>query len=335
MEYILPSEYVINKFYQYVNRPTYKQSKQIYQGGCPICHEDSSWGKKFRCAYIVQANVINCFNCMKTWSPIQWIAEASGMSYEEILEEAKDYDFSINELLLSNEPIVKKVNPYTLPYDCINLLSPSQLKFHEDNKIVRKCLNEIKRRRLDTAINKPRTFYLSLTDNIHKNRLVIPFIDKTGKIVFYQSRALYKKDENVAKYLSKMNADKTIFGLQNINPNFEYLFKFEGPIDAMFVKNGIAIGGLDESSIQKQQLAAYFLFKNIWVLDNTFIDKSAKNKAKILIEKGEKIFIFPPKLRKFKDLNDICVAASVDKISPKFIIKNSYSGMEALMRLEK
>jgi hypothetical protein len=71
-----------------------------------------------------------------------------------------------------------------------------------------------------------------------RNRLhgFVDDYDENGKIIFYQTRAIYKKDETPAKYLSKVGGNKSIYGISNIDQNIDYLFMFEGPIDAMFVK---------------------------------------------------------------------------------------------------
>jgi len=52
----------------------------------------------------------------------------------------------------------------------------------------------IKSRRLDTAINRPDNLYASLTDKVHKNRLVIPFINEKEEIEFYQTRTVTTSD---------------------------------------------------------------------------------------------------------------------------------------------
>lgn len=65
------------------------------------------------------------------------------------------------------------------------------------------------------------------------NRLVIPWTDE-----YYQLRALTKKQENESgKYLFPPEVEKPIFGLNNIDTNFKYLFLLEGVFDAIFVKN--------------------------------------------------------------------------------------------------
>ena len=59
------------------------------------------------------------------------------------------------------------------------------------------------------------------------------------------------------------------------------------------------------------------------------------NKSIILADNGEKVFIWPDELKRFKDFNDICVAGNRDKIKPEFIIKNTYSGLQAKLLLTK
>ena len=101
----------------------------------------------------------------------------------------------------------------------------------------------------------------------------------------------------------------------------------------MFVKNGLAGGGITLSDFQKQQLDKFRLFNKIWVLDNAFIDKEGGKKTRELIEQGETVFVYPEDFRQCKDLNEICVKYELDYVSPKFILKNSFKGMEALLKL--
>ena len=192
------------------------------------------------------------------------------------------------------------------------------------------CINT---RRLDKGINSPKTFYLSLNDPVHKNRLVLPFYDENNKIVYYQTRGLINKDlHERPKYLSKMNTERCLYGIHNINPNIDSVFIFEGPIDSYFVENGLATCGITERSNkiftarQKEQINRLNFYDKVYVLDNQYQDTAALNKSIILAENNEKVFIWPKELKQFKDFNDICVAGSRDKIRPEFILKNTYSG---------
>ena len=331
----LPLQYIVQKFYQYVGDPKLKKGTNTYYGSCCICREGHSWLKKKRLYFVVDENKFFCQNEQRSWTPIEWIKEASGLAYEQILEEASQFDQSLDEIIDRYKPEKrKKTKRPSLPVDSINLFDTLQVRYHINDKPVIDCLNYIKERRLDTAINRPRTFYTSLKDYIHKNRLCIPYIDEEGKIVFYQTRAIYKEDETPAKYLSKVDGERTLYGINNIDSTLDSLFIFEGPIDAMFVKNGLAAGGIMLSEAQEAQLDKFRLFNKIWVLDNSFVDKAANERIHKLIERGDRVFIPPVELREFKDLNEVCVKYGLDQVSPGFFIKNSFIELEALMKLK-
>ena len=75
----------------------------------------------------------------------------------------------------------------------------------------------IKERRLDTAVNRPDNLYVSLVDMVHKNRLVIPFVNENGIIEFYQTRSVLNKDNKTKpKYLGKVQAEKTLFNIDKV-----------------------------------------------------------------------------------------------------------------------
>jgi hypothetical protein len=323
----LPLQFVANKFYQYSSNVKYYKNNNSYRGCCPICKEGHSLGKKTRLNYYVDNNLILCYNCNRSWNPLYWIKEISGHSIKEILKESKEHDYVIT--VNYEEHIEEKPkNQQTLPFDSINLSDDVQTKYYNDNRVVQDALRYIKTRRLDTAINRC-NFWISLKDYIHKNRLVIPFHDTDKKIRFYQTRALYKDNENMGKYLSKLNSDKTIYGLNTIDESLDYLFIFEGPIDSMFVINGISMAGLKITNHQKELLNKYFLYKRIWILDNQIENTDVHNKNLQLINDGETVFIWPKQFKRFKDVNEICCSLKLNQIEPDFFIKNSFNGFQA------
>lgn len=339
---ILPQEYIVQKFYQYAGYPKFKKISNTYEAGCPICREGSSWGKKRRAYYLVEKDAICCHNCGWYSKPLKWIQEVTGMSYDEVFNESKNFDILPLDLLQEEEkPKAKEVSK--LPNDSINLFDTQQLDYYKDEKIVNEAIKTIKQRRLDTAINKPPTLWISLTDKIHKNRLVIPFYSQNNDIVFYQTRTILKGDLKLyPKYLSKVNSEKALYGLNNITPSIDTIFITEGPIDAFFIKNGTAVCGIQDNStnmftkFQEEQLAAFKLYNKVWVLDSQWQDLASRRKTKKLIELGETVFIWPEKMGKnFKDINEFCVIRNMDYIDTKFILEHSFSGLKAeLMMIE-
>lgn len=313
----IPESYIIQKFFSCAVEPTYRKDTGTYNAGCPICKEGTSLGRKKRLFFYTKTKSFFCFNCNKSWTPLMWISEACKISPKDIYNEIrnKSSHIDITDRLYSTARTRKE---HTLPYDSINLLDSLQVSRCSNNEYVQAALHTIKHRRLDTAINKSKTYYLSLTDYTHKNRLCIPFYDREGNIVYYQSRAL---DSSLPKYLSKVG-EKEIYGINNIDSECDYLFIFEGPIDAMFVKNGLGVTGLNLTNKQQKTLSQFPLFKRIWVTDNQYLDVAAKEKTDNLLNAKMPVFIWPKNIN-VKDFNALAVFLKQDFISHKFILKHT------------
>lgn len=338
---LIPTEYILQKFYQYAGYPQFKKTSNTYIAGCPICREGKSWGKKRRCIYIIEDNVVCCHNCGWYSDAVKWVCEVSGMTFAEVVNESKHFDILPLDTL-TNDDKPQKVKPIaTLPQDCINLFDSNQVEFYKENKVVNDAITLIESRRLNTAINRPDTLWVTFKDKIHKNRIVIPFYDDHNNIVFYQTRLIYKKDEKFyPKYLSKVNGEKSLYNINKIDPQLEYIFIFEGPIDSFFVKNGTAVAGIQENSnntfstLQEKQLLPFKLFKKIWILDSQWQDSASRNKTNKLVECGETVFIWPEDMgKKFKDINDYCISNKKDFIDPDFFVQNSYSDIKAKLMM--
>lgn len=338
----LPESYVIQQFYLYAGYPKYVRSQHLYNGCCPICREGHSWGKKKRLYYFPNKNIIYCHNCGWSSTPLKWIQEVSGKSQEQIIAESKDLKYSeeyiIKDSVKLDEQVESIKNTNELPKDCINLLDKTQVKYHIHKPIVQIAVKYIIQRRLNKAINKPRALYLSTTDFIHKNRLIIPFYEGNS-VIFYQSRGLIQ--DNRPKYLSKIKSEKSLYGISNINPNNSNIFILEGPIDAFFIENGIATAGITKgnqlyTSLQQQQINAYNMYNKIWCLDSQWLDDTSREKSKKLLEMGEKVFIWPESIgRKYKDFNEWCIAEQKNSVEQDIILNNTFENqIIGLMKLK-
>lgn len=336
---VLPEDFVVSKFYQYVGSPKYSRSSNLYQGSCPICREGTSWLKKQRCYYVVKKNIIHCHNCGWHGNPVNWIMELSGDSFPQVLEQSKDYDTVDIEQFSSNKKAFKVTN-YDLPCDCIDLEDDKQLQYFDNNPVVQKALHILNDRYLLIAANRPKKYYVTLNDFVHQNRLIIPFYDENSKIVFYQSRKLLESDQR-AKYLSKKNAERSVFNIDNVQDKIPYIFITEGPLDSTFIRNGVALAGISESGSetftekQRVQMQLFPLHEHIFVLDNQWNDATSKKKTKCLLDAGKKVFIWPKEYSKYKDLNEVCVKYKLEEFPYKFILKNSYHGMTGKMKLSE
>ena len=334
----IPSDYVVSKFYEFGYKVSHNTINGTYQCCCPICREGKSWGSKKRCFYIPENELIYCHNCGWSSKPYKWIKEVSGMSFAEIEDEIKKGDFGILDIMDLTDDEKTTTKNKSLPEDCINLFDEIQIEYYKNNKIVQNALSYLKNRRLDTAINRPDALYISLKDKVHHKRLVIPFKDEANNIIFYQSRKIM--DDETPNYLSKDGGDKSIFGIERVSSELDDVFITEGPLDACFIKNGIGLGGITKTlhtytALQRGQMESLKFFNKIWVLDSQWLDNTAKEKTEMLIKAGETVFIWPEyDGKRFKDINEVCVAYDMNEYPIELIKKNSHKGLAATVNLK-
>jgi hypothetical protein len=332
----LPTEYIIRKMYSLGYDTTYQKGNGSYLCGCPICHEGNSRGKKQRCYYLPNQNLIYCFNCGRGYSPYSWIKEAGNLSYQDIKKEVLGGEFNIVNLdkeddNIIDEDIVEDV--LGVPYDSVNLL---EFLDGSSDSVINKAVKYLKDRGLDTAVNRPDKIYLSHKDYTHGDRIIFPFFDGWGRIPFYQSRAFGGTDNEImeqVRYLSKVGAEKSVFNLDKVSGEIDDIYVFEGPIDACFVKNGVAVAGVsagdkkDLTDLQRSQLAAFSLtHRLVWILDNQNVDKTSEEKTQKLLEQGECVFIWD-KDNKYKDFNEWCIAEKLNEIPIDIIRANVKCGL--------
>ena len=337
----LPEDFVVLKFFELGYYPKYNKFNNVYQCSCPICREGKSLGKKRRCYYIPKNENIFCHNCGWSGKPLKWITEVSGYTSADIIQELKEYVPDITDIVEEQAPV--KVVTDTLPKDCINLSDTAQLDFYKNNDMLRTATQTIKNRRLDTAVNKPDSLYISLVDKVHKNRLVIPFINENKEIEFYQSRTLLDRDNKVKpKYLGRVNAEKTLFNIDRVSSDHNTVYIFEGPLNAFFTKNSVAVAGITErgrsfTTRQEQQLNNTLKwYDKVWILDSQWVDQASLVKSEALLKQGERVFIWSEKFgKRFKDFNDIAIACSINEIKWDFIQKNTFEGLEGIVRLSE
>jgi len=323
----LHPEYLVETFYSYCKRPVYKKYQNIYSAECPVCKEGKSAGRSRRLFYFPSKQYFYCHNCVKSWRPIEWVKEVTGLTVPEILK--KDREKGNTEFTKPKQQEKVLLKPVEdLPENSIEITEEFQYDFFRSNKFVALAKKYCEERRLLTAVNSCKKFYVSLEDKIHKNRLVIPFFGENNKVISYQTRAL--TNNQFPKYLTKFG-EKELFNFQNVSSEIPYVFVFEGPIDSMFVKNGVAMAALAPTDKQIQQLNSLINYQQIYVFDNDKNNKQVSAKIKKYIKAGKRIFIWPKEFSKFKDFNEVCCSLKLDEIPWKFVAKNSAQGDQAML----
>ena len=327
----LNQEFLIEVFYSYCKRPLHKKYQNVFNSECPICKEGKSIGRSRRLFYFPSKQYFYCHNCAKSWRPLEWVKELTGLTFPEIIRKNNEKIGAVQSSFSSKilkQTISKELVIPDLPENYIEITADAQ-NSAANNKYINLAIDCCKTRRLFTATNTCRKFFISLDDKVHKNRLIIPFYDLNNKIVCYQTRAL--TEHQFPKYLTKFG-EKSVFGINNIDDDIPYIFVFEGPIDSMFVKNGVAIASINPTRQQEQSLSTFIGKELIYVFDNDKNNKQVKDRVQKHINDKKRVFVWPAEFKEFKDLNEVCCKLKINEVNWNFIVKNSFKGSEATLK---
>ena len=160
-------------------------------------------------------------------------------------------------------------------------------------------------------------------------RLVIPFIDKEQNLFGFQGRSFDPKA--TTKYFTIMLDESMpkVYNLDTVDFS-KRTYITEGPIDAMFLPNSIAMAGADLTFRNLDIIPA----NSIMVFDNEPRNLEMVKRAEKVIELGFNIFIWPNSVIQ-KDINEmICADISAAEIV-RMIDTNSFSGFVAYAKLSE
>ena len=171
----------------------------------------------------------------------------------------------------------------------------------------------------------PDKFDLSKKDD---SRIIIPFIDDKKHLFGFQGRSLNPND--AVRYITIMIDDyPKVYGLNNVDRS-NRIYITEGPIDAMFLKNGIAMAGgdfandLNRLNIDKELSTI--------VYDNEPRNKDTIKRIEKSIDHGYSVCIWPDHLP-YKDINEMILEDITQEQIMNIIDRNTYRDLEAKLRL--
>jgi hypothetical protein len=167
--------------------------------------------------------------------------------------------------------------------------------------------------------NKQRKIF----DNLKQDspRIIIPFKDKEGNLFGYQGRSLAPKAK--LRYITIMLDEEQpkIFGLDRIKTT-EPVYIVEGPFDATFIKNSVAMAGSDAD------IRTFGWSNYIWIFDNEPRNREIVGRISKVIDRGDKVVLWPNKIKE-KDINDMFLAGHDVQ---SLVECNIYSGLEAKLK---
>jgi hypothetical protein len=158
-----------------------------------------------------------------------------------------------------------------------------------------------------------------------EERLVIPFYDETGNLIGVQGRAF---TENAIRYitLKQEGCERLWYNLDKVDPR-STVYVTEGPIDSMFIPNGVSMQGANWLSDFPNKIKNS---KIVFIFDNEPRNSEIVDLVGKYIDAGRNVVIWPQEINK-KDINEMVLAYG-HSIAIKLIINNIYSGLQAKMK---
>ena len=162
-------------------------------------------------------------------------------------------------------------------------------------------------------------------DGKTEERLVIPFYDESGELLGVQGRAF---SENAIRYitLKQQGCERLWYNLDKVDPR-STVYVTEGPIDSMFLPNGVALQGAGWIETLPEKIKKSNV---VFIFDNEPRNAEIVHLIGKYIDSGRNVVIWPSEINK-KDVNDMVMAYGLE-ITYKLIINNVYSGLKAKMK---
>ena len=155
----------------------------------------------------------------------------------------------------------------------------------------------------------------------HSARILFPYYNEHSELIGLTGRAIDPK--NKLRYLTlKLSDHPMIYGLDRVNKNRK-IYVVEGPIDSLFLKNGIAVSGADFAKLDSVAPKD----KCVLVFDNEPRNKEVLSQQLKMIEAGYSVCIWPDNIYE-KDINDMVLRGW--KYVADIIDSNTHKGISAV-----
>lgn len=261
---------------------------------CPFCGDSRKKSSKKRGNYYLKSASFYCFNCQHSCDSYALISELEGKPYSTVKADFFKYEHSGGGTFEYIQTFDDEPAPIARPEDFI---MPESWVSIEDKP--RQYIDE---RMIDKAPNLSNHWQMYF--NIESQRLVIPWIEN-GKIVYFQERAIY--DDQIPKYLFPKNtSNRPLFGIDNIDQNYPWIFYLEGALDSIWVKNGVASGSISLSKTQLDTLSNFVEHQIVYFPDNPWVDKASLENIRKLSQSHRDLLVWMwPRNFTEKDVNEV------------------------------
>ena len=263
---------------------------------CPLCGDSKKSATKKRGWWYNKSGSYYCFNCSTGMSGINFLKAISGSSYEEI---RKEY----TRLFLKSGLSTNLSSTWQKPDDEPSLFEmKSVIKPEWKNPLSEKATEYLNNRKVLDAPFLQEPLYSTYAKKSQNEYILIPWT-VNGVEAYYQLNDFQKLTS--MKYIFPKDMKKLIYGLDNIDISFPYIFLFEGVFDSLFVLNGVATGTKAVTSYQLKLLKERYPYHQLVIsFDN---DASGIESMQKLIQGNNeyKFFKWFDANIKAKDINEL------------------------------
>ena len=333
------STYIDKKFINIISTKLEKfawKKETLANCRCPICGDSKKNKNRARGFFFQKGNdfFYKCHNCNYSSNLYNFLEQiAPSICKEYSIERCKNGE---NGKSNYKKPVIKFEKPkFENKQSLVGCVSVDSLP---DDHI---CKQYVKTRKLP-EFSFSNLFYTedfslvaktldpSKMDLIKEQRLVIPIYDENNNLVGVQGRYLGNNPKAI-RYITikKVNVDRLWFGLNRIQN--EPVFVVEGPLDSLFLPNGVAMLGLDGSVILPEVIQNKEI---IFVIDNEPRNKTVVKIIGQLIQNKFNVVIWPNRIKE-KDINDMILSGKTTKQIVEIIKQNTYNGLEAQLKFNE
>ena len=303
-----------------------KKKADLFNFRCPYCGDSQKRKNKAR-GYLFKIKndfVYKCHNCGVGRTLSNFLRDQDTLLHDQyIMEKFKDGKFTGKHSTVPKPKFNFKTPDFVKTDTGLEKISDLNI-FHE----ARKYLEQRGIKDLDYFYYCPK--FKEWTNKQKKTfdtlrqdhpRIIIPFKDKEGNLFGYQGRSLARNAK--LRYITIMLDEEQpkIFGLDRIDTK-KSIYITEGPFDATFIKNSVAMAGSDID------IRSFGWSDYIWIFDNEPRNREIVNRISKVIDRGDKVVIWPNNIQQ-KDINDMSLGGHDVQ---KMVESNVYQKLEAKLK---
>jgi transcription elongation factor Elf1 len=314
-------DWLYDRITPYLARNKKQKNKIIFR--CPFCGDSKKNKSKMRGEYHIDSASYWCWNCEKSATGFELLAQISGDDHDDILQEFFKLKYNGK---YSNSKAVKRELSVS---ERIQIIEPLDTWTYDIPQRIIDYLNK----RLIFDAPYLSSDYRFMYDTEHGG-LVIPWLNSNDQMIYYQTRNM---SGDGLKYVFPSDTFKPVGGMDGIDLAFPYIIACEGFFDSKFIHNGVCVGGRVMTKYQRMILKERYPHHTIvQFYDND--GEGRKSMVKYATKSPRDQFLmYPSNMVDGEDINDYALKHGVDNVfsRPKELEKLITHGVMIKMQLSK